>query len=48
MFERSITLVDELRAEIREERIRLAQLRDGRLTAAELIVKLAVWEEHER
>ena len=48
MFERSISLIDELRADLQAERIQLAQLRDGELTEAELIVKLDVWEEFGR
>ena len=47
-FTRSISLVEELRTELQAERIRLAQLRDGMLTEAELIVKLDVWEEYGR
>ena len=45
MLDRPISLVDELRAELQKEKIRLAQLRDEMLTEAELIVKMDVWEE---
>ena len=45
MLDRSISLVDELRAELQKEKIRLAQLRDEMLTEGEMIVKMDVWEE---
>ena len=47
-FERSISMVEELRLELHEEKIRLSQLRDGTLTEAELIAKLQVFEEFRR
>ncbi len=42
---RSASLVEELRAELQAERIKLAQMRDEMLTPEELIVKLDVWEQ---
>ena len=42
---RPISLIDKLRAELHQEKIRLAQLRDEMLTEAELAVKFEVWEE---
>lgn len=48
MLDRSISLIDELRAEIQREKIRLVQLRDEMLTEAELIVKLDVCAEFGR
>ena len=47
-FERSISLINELRTELHEEKVRLMQLRDGTLTEAELLVKLQVCEEFGR
>ena len=48
MLERSISLVDELRAELQDVRIGLAQRRDEVLTWDELAVKLEVCEEFGR
>lgn len=45
MLERFTDLTDKRRAELQEERIRLAQLRDGLPTWEELAVMVEVWEE---
>ena len=45
MFARSTELINELRAELQAERIRIAQLRDEMLTQEELAALFDVYEE---